>query len=242
MVPRVNTPVPLGAVKFLRSSRRSHRPAIRYGHSSGSVTSRQRRSSFALRDVLEARGDEHEGRFPVRKAPTGMSRMLMKAVPTRRRRRRPERTATRDREGLWPSLWLGIWLDMLRCFDPFRKLKAREDHFARLLHELGRRLFGCGRRHGAPPRRKAPTSCRARSSAIPIKSRPARASPPRPGAPTTPPTEHLHHPAAALYLVVGALLHVVRAQALPMRGWESQVGERVGLGLLGRGSLGAAIA
>ena len=44
--------------------------------------------------------------------------------------------------------------------------------------------------------------------------------------------EHLHHPRPALYLAVGALLDVVRAQALPVRGREVEVGQGVRLGLL----------
>ena len=55
--------------------------------------------------------------------------------------------------------------------------------------------------------------------------------------------EHLHHPAAALYLALGTLLHVVRAQALPVRRRERQIGRRVGLGLLcDVGGPGAALA
>lgn len=55
--------------------------------------------------------------------------------------------------------------------------------------------------------------------------------------------EHLHHAAAALYLAVRALLHVVRAQPLPVRRREGEVCQRVGLGLLGHvGGLGAALA
>ena len=44
--------------------------------------------------------------------------------------------------------------------------------------------------------------------------------------------EDLHHARAALYLPDGALLHVVGAQALPVRRREVKVRERVGLRLL----------
>lgn len=52
----------------------------------------------------------------------------------------------------------------------------------------------------------------------------------------------LHHPRPALDLPVGALLHVVRAQAPPVRLGQVQIGQRVRLGLPGdAGGPGAAL-
>ena len=82
-----------------------------------------------------------------------------------------------------------------------------------------------------------------RSSATRTTARRARTSRPRPGLERSFGREHLHHAAAALYLAVRALLHVVRVQPLPVRRREGEVCQRVGLGLLGHvGGLGAALA